>query len=168
VHSGSAPTPFPRPPPVFVEVKAPGWEQEIAESEGPGSPRLGQPKYINGDTRATGPWASVRHAVTKAYPKMPGTVPTLLVINDDLFVPLANWQSMVKIALYSPKAQGHPSGYLAENGSFADPRHERLGAVGVFQVDLVPQGIRYRFSIFANPHARVANALPAWVPRQYP
>ena len=127
-----------------------------------------QPKYVQGDARATAPWASVRHAVKKAYPKMSDTVPTLLVINDDRFVPLASWQSNVKIALYSPKGQGHTSGYLDEDGSFVDARHERLGAVGVFHVDLGGQGIQYRFAVFENPQARVANALPAWMPRQHP
>src|SRR5712692_9868490 len=57
--------------PIFVEVKSPGWEGEIAKAEGQTSPRLQQPKYISDDARATAPWAAVRHAVKKAYPKMP-------------------------------------------------------------------------------------------------
>src|SRR5262245_22890349 len=123
-------------PPVFVEVKAPGWEQEIVQSEGRANPRLKRPKYVDEEARATGPWASVRHAVAKAYPKLPAFLPGLLVIADDLFVPLADWELNVKIGLYSARAQGHTSGYLAEDGSCVDARHERLGAVGVFKVDL--------------------------------
>ena len=46
-------------PPVFVEVKSPGWEDEIAKAGRRDSPK-------------------------KAYPTMPDTLPTLLVINDDL------------------------------------------------------------------------------------
>ncbi len=156
------------PPPVFVEVKAPGWEQEIAEAEGQDSPRLLQPKYVDSEARSTGPWVSVRHAVTKAYPKMPASAPTLLVINDDLIVSLADWRSNVDIALYCPRAPGYTSGYLAEDGAFVGARYANLGAVGVFQVDLPAEGIRYRFSVFENPHALPAVAIPAWVPRHYP
>jgi hypothetical protein len=80
---------------VFVEVKSPGWEDEIAKAEGQDSQRLQQPKYVGVETRATAPWASVRHAVAKAYPKMPDTMPTLLVINDDLMVSLLDWSASV-------------------------------------------------------------------------
>ena len=38
--------------------------------------RLQEPKYVGVEARATAPWASVRHAVAKAYPKMPDTMPT--------------------------------------------------------------------------------------------
>src|SRR2546426_8552291 len=39
--------------PVFVEVKSPGWEDEIAKAEGQASPRLQQPKYVDVEARAT-------------------------------------------------------------------------------------------------------------------
>lgn len=54
---------------VFVEVKAPGWENEIAKAEGRNSPRLQQPKYVHAEARATAPWASARHAVTQTSPR---------------------------------------------------------------------------------------------------
>ncbi len=38
--------------PVFVEVKSPGWEDEIVKAEGQDTPRLHQPKYVEGDGRA--------------------------------------------------------------------------------------------------------------------
>src|SRR5712691_6397867 len=108
---------FARRSPVFVEVKAPGWEDEIAKSEGQESPRLQQPKYVGVEARVTAPWVSARHAVVKAYPKMPDDVATLLVINDDLMVSLLDWSTMVgDIALYARKSLGHTSGYLAEDG----------------------------------------------------
>ncbi len=67
----------PGPAPAFVEVKSPGWEQEIAKAEGQTSPRLQRPKYLQNEVMSTAPWASVRHAVKKAYPKLPDSMPTL-------------------------------------------------------------------------------------------
>lgn len=155
--------------PVFVEVKAPGWEDEVTKAEGQSSPRLQQPKYIHAEARSTAPWASVRHAVKKAYPKMPDTMPTLLVINDDLVVSLLDWSpSVTDIGLYAPKSQGQTSGYLAEDGPFADARCERLGAVGVFDVRLVPTGFEYRFLLFENPHALARVKVPPHVAEAYP
>lgn len=154
--------------PVFVEVKSPGWEDEIVQAEGRRSPRLQQLKYVHADARSTGPWASVRHAVKKAYPKMPDSMPTMLVINDDLMVSLADWgPDMLDIALYCPKATGHQAGYLAENGPFVDNRFERLGAVGVFQVDLT-SSVRYRFALFQNPHALPGVTVPPGIAEGYP
>lgn len=152
---------FDRRQPVFVEVKSPGWEDEIAKAEGQTSDRLELPKYIHAEARSTAPWACVRHAVKKAYPKMPDTIPTLLVVNDDLMVSLADWGEFVTdIGLYTPRHPGHTSGYLAEDGPFVDGRCERLGAVGVFKVDLPSEGIRYRFALFENPHALPSVAIP--------
>ncbi len=80
-------------------------------AEGWHSPRLQQPKYVGIETRATAPWRTVREAVKKAYPKMPDTRPTLLVIHDDLFVALNSWPvDLVELALYCPRGRGtHPS-----------------------------------------------------------
>jgi hypothetical protein len=158
---------FDRRQPVFVEVKAPGWEDEIVKTEGRASARLQQPKHIQAEARATGPWASVRHAVAKAYPKMPDTLPTLLVINDDLMVSLSDWSAGVtEIALYAPHLPGATLGYSAQDGPFVNNRYERLGAVGVFNVRLV-SGIEYRLRIFENPHALPAVAVPPEVADGY-
>jgi len=62
---------------MFVEVKAPGWEDESVKAEGQATPRLKQPKYIHAEARSTWPWAAVSHSVKKAYPKMPDTMPPL-------------------------------------------------------------------------------------------
>jgi hypothetical protein len=154
---------------VFVEVKSPGWEEEIAKAEGRSSPRLLQPKYVAGDGGATAPWASVRHAVKRAYPKMPDTRPTLLVINDDLVVSLLDWsKEITEIGLYTPKNPSHDSGYLAEDGPFMDGRYERLGGVSVLNVRLVDTGIEYRFALFENPHALPAVAVPPNLADNYP
>jgi hypothetical protein len=157
-------------PSTFVEVKSPGWEDEIVKAEGRDTPRLQQPKYIDDDqARATAPWASVRHAVKKAYPKMPDTMPTLLVINDDLSVSLLDWNDVVtEIGLYTPKSPGQVTGYLAEDGPFVDARCERLGGVGAFKVDLPGEHVRYRFAIFENPHALPTVVVPPDVAPGFP
>jgi len=41
----------------FVQVKSPGWENEIAKAEGQTSPRLQRPKYLHGEVVATAPWS---------------------------------------------------------------------------------------------------------------
>jgi len=145
---------------MFVEVKSPGWEQEIAQEQGQNSPRLNRPKHIQGEARATAPWASVRHAVAKAYPKMPDHLSTLLIINDDLMGSLVDLLATVDIALYCPRAQGHTIGYLADDGCFATSQFERLGAVGIFQVQFPDTAPRYRFDLFENPRALATVAVP--------
>ncbi len=145
---------------MFIEVKSPGWEDEIAKEEGQDSPRLSGPKHINAEARSTAPWTSVRHAVAKAYPKMPDYLPTILIINDDLMVSLNSWPLSVDIALYCPRAGGFTTGYLVEDGCFVGSNYERLGAVGIFQVDFPDRNPRYRFEIFENPNALQAVELP--------
>jgi hypothetical protein len=156
---------------IFVEVKSPGWEAEIAADEGRASPRLLKPKYIpNPEARATAPWAAIRHAVRKAYPKLSASMPTLLVANDDLMVSLSDWGHQAgDIALYTPKHAGYKQGqgYLGEDGPFANRNFERLGGVGVFTVDLPAEGIRYRFELFENPFALPAVAVPRTFLPQY-
>jgi hypothetical protein len=56
---------------MFVEVKSPGWEAQIAREEGQGSSRLLQPKYINGEGRWLDSVERVREAVSRAYPQFP-------------------------------------------------------------------------------------------------
>ncbi len=147
---------------MFVEVKSPGWETEIIKAQGRDSPRLKQEKYIGGEGRWTAPWAAVRAKIANAYPKMPASLQTLLVINGDLFESLNDRRLHVDIALYCcPRGIGeHPSGYLAENGYFIGNRYERLGGVGIFNVQLRAQGIEYRFDHYDNPNALAACAIP--------
>ncbi len=152
--------------PIFVEVKSPRWQGEIAQAHGDSHPRLKMPKYVGIETRFTGPWASVDYAVEKAYPKMQGDKPSLLVINDDLVLPLADWAAITRdIGLYAPK-----SGLNADGGAFVDRRYERLGGVGVLKVgvDSPFRGVRYDFSLFENPHALPPAALPPEICGGYP
>jgi hypothetical protein len=152
--------------PIFVEVKSPRWQAEIAQGHGDSHPRLKMPKYVGIETRPTNPWVSVDYAVEKAYRKMPGDKPSLLVIKDDLFVSLADWAAITRdIGLYAPK-----SGLNADGGVFVDRRYERLGGVGVLKVGVgTPfRGVRYDFSLFENPHALPPVALPPEICGGYP
>jgi len=154
---------------MFVEVKSPGWEAEVAQftrNRGRGKPlRLAQPKHIEGDGGATVPWWNVRGAVRKAYEKvLPDTIPTLLVIHDDLIRPLHGWLYWVGIALYCPRGRGQhdpKSDYLGEDGCFVGSAFERLGAVGILNVEYA--GARYHFTLFDNPHCVEAVAVPSTV-----
>jgi hypothetical protein len=154
--------------PIFVEVKSPGWEAEIVKTEGRESPRLQRSKYIS-EGRWTDPGAALRHAITKAYPKMPDTMPTLLVVNDDLVVSLLDWSkaAVVDPALYAAKRPRHTSGPFAEDAPFAGREHERLGGVGLFSVRQT-SAIEYRFKLFENPHALSTVALPKAIADGYP
>lgn len=147
---------------LFVEVKSPGWEAEIVQSHGAGSQRLKEPKYLDGEVRWIGPWEAVRRAVAKAYGKMPEDMPTLLIIWDDLFVPLGDLPDAVDIALYCPRARGCTSGYLAEDGCFVGRQYDRLGAVGIMDMNIRRGRPEYRFSLFRNANAVQAVALPPW------
>lgn len=147
-------------PQVFVEVKSPGWEREVAKAEGQNSPRLLQPKYIHAEARTTDPRAAVRHAVAKAYPKFPDSQPTLLVINDDEMVPLNAWPQAVRLALYSERVPGATEGDLAEDGCFVGRRYERLGGVGILNVESMNGVIQYRFGLFRNQNVLPKVALP--------
>jgi hypothetical protein len=161
---------------MFVEVKSPGWEGEVEEEErrarvGPRPrgrlPRLDLPKYRHLEGRAFHHTQRVRDTVDKAYPKMPDTTATLLVISDDLFVSLADSLDMVKWALFAERsidpsheaAKQQPQ-WTTEDGCFVGSRYERLGGVAVFS--FVPEKpYRYSFALFRNPHALEAVRLPA-------
>ncbi len=154
---------------MFTEVKSPGWEADVVQAEGRNSARLSKPKYINAEARSIAPWALVRAAVDKAYPKMPDQMPTLLIINDDYWVHLSEQREAVDIALYCPRGLGHhPHGYLAEDGCFVGRRFERLGGVGIFNVILSGRASSYRFALFLNPNAIPTVAVPRTTFGGYP
>ena len=140
---------------MFVEVKAPGWEGEVVEAEGYRSDRLAEPKYLHADGRSTAPRQIVCDSVTKAYPKMPGDIPTLLVVCGDLIVSLNDW----------PHNALEP-----ENGSFYGSAHERLGAVGILTVDFSDgwSGARFRHSVYHNPRRLPDVAVPMTIFQEEP
>jgi len=153
---------------IFVEVKSPGWESEVVHNQGKDSPRLRQPKYLKGESGRTDPGTAVRQAVAKAYPKLQDSMPTLLIIADDLMVPLNAWPDATQDALYCPQADGYTEGCLAEDGCFAGKQYERLGAVGTLNVLLKDTTFLYRFALFRNPNCLGSVALPQELFADYP
>jgi hypothetical protein len=166
---------LPRGRQLFVEVKSPGWEGEVEEEENQKRVglrpkgrlrRLDQPKYLHLETRAFHHTQRVRETVARAYPKMPDTMATLLVISDDLFVPLTDGLDMVKGALYAKKiidpsheaAKSQPQ-WTTEDGCFVGSQYERLGAVAIF--NFIPEEpYKYSFTLFHNPNALEAVRVP--------
>ena len=135
---------------VFVEVKSPGWEGELAPEERRRG-RANQPKYMLGEHRG-GPlatWQDIRTCVTKAYPKFAPGCQNLLVIADDFRVPLDDLQ--MKIALYNPDCPDYGP------GCFASREFEDLGGAARLQNELLSSrayfSVCYRIYGYPNPYA---------------
>ncbi|SRR5712692_3414666 len=150
-------------PPVFVEIKSPGWEGQLSQEQRDAG-RANQEKYQDLEGGADDPWRAIRASVRKAYSKFSLGQPNLLVIADDRFMPLATWGDVP-----AHKALFLPSTTLDdEAGYFTTRDFENLGGVALFkeeiQVDLFPElpekPLRYEFHLYANPKARAEVALP--------
>jgi hypothetical protein len=137
----------------FVEVKSPGWEGELSDTELQ-SGRAKQPKYGTNGGGAVGNWIPLQKCIEKAYPKFAPTQSNLLVVADDLMLSLHDTLEHVEIALYNR----HP-GY-GTTGCFNSSKFENLGAVGIFQAFLTSRGVEYCFKIYDNPFALPATRLP--------
>jgi hypothetical protein len=142
-------------PPVFVEVKSPGWEGQLSQTERD-SGRAKQEKYQDLQGGADDPWRAIRAGVKKAYPKFPPGRPSLLVIADDRFVPVAHWGRIAAeqaLFLKSSTLDG-------EVGYFTSDKFENLGGVGLFKAENeIPRGLVCTFLLFPNPYARSECAL---------
>ncbi len=147
---------------IFVEVKAPGWETQIPEERR--ATRLLQPKYPDDDeTGGFDPLMPMRHAVRKAYPKFGYWTPTLLIVVDDLLVPLRAAPDWVVEALHRPALRFNSGrlragGSVAEDGPFVSRHLQRLGAVATLNVELFDT-MRPSFNIFPNPNALLTTAV---------
>lgn len=151
-------------PPVFVEIKSPGWEGQLTQEQRDAG-RAKQEKYQGLEGGADGPWRDIRMSVRKAYPKFVSTRPKLLVIADDRFVPLATWGNLAaEQALFMESAA-----LDGESGYFTASQFENLGGIALFkqeiQVDLVPEfsekPLGYDFLLYPNSFARSGTALPS-------
>ena len=141
---------------VFCEVKSPGWEQAIVESQGKKSPRLGLPKYIPGvEFSSFANWPYVRASVLRAYPKFPDNTSTLLILVDDFKVCLTD------DPLGMPKAL-----YESGTGCFMSNQFSNLGAIAALNVQNTGK-IEYRFSVYHNPMAQKSAVIPREVFGKY-
>ncbi len=141
---------------MFVEIKSPGWEGELTQEQRDAG-RAKQEKYQYLEGGAVGPAQKIRMSVRKAYPKFLPSQPNLLVIADDLFVPLATWGDLPAdqaLFLRSTILEG-------EAGYFTSRTFENLGGVALFKAELpVGKSLRYEFLLYPNLMARAETALP--------
>jgi len=149
---------------IFVEVKSPGWEGELAPEERAAG-RTKQPKYIPGERRG-GPlatWQRIRCCVEQAYSKFSPDRTNILVIADDFRVPLDDQQ--MGIALYNPVASLLAplgcSDYACSDyglGPFASSTFENIGSVARLTNELLSRQDYvddcYRLRFYHNPFAR--------------
>lgn len=134
---------------IFCEVKSPGWESEISQEERLGG-RKDLPKYINRDGRSIAPWQNVRYAIGRAYPKFLPTCKNLVVLYNDLFVPILSIPLNIDIALFDDSRIG----YGGEKGYFTDKTFENVGGILFIDCQLPAAGITYRKRFVANPNAK--------------
>ena len=142
---------------VFVELKAPGWESELTPAQ-LAAGRQHKPKYDGMGGGAVGNFMAVHQCITRpnCYPKFTNNQPNLLIIADDLNLPLHDTLFQAEGALYGDKWQ------YGDDGYFKSTRFENLGGLGIFYAfSAVPsRGIEYQFVIYENPHALPATKLP--------
>lgn len=156
--------------PLFVEVKSPGWEQDIVREQQANAKKTGEPPHSqewvkrkdkrisqgkHSEARSYDPVPLIRNAVNKASQQVPNNMPTLLIINDDYFVPISHSPMTVSWALYVPRQP--VGGRFGEDSPFAIPDFQQLGGVGVVQNvfgywtdDGKP---KYKYATFINPNA---------------
>ncbi len=146
---------------VFVEVKSPGWEGELSDEER-NAGRAKQSKYQQGE-RGGGfvNWQPLQRCIAspRTYPKFSPTQPNLLIVADDLKMPLSESLDHVEIALYADHA-----GY-GEMGYFTSAKFENLGGIGIFRALSLAfsavSKVEYDFKLFENPFALPSVKLPA-------
>jgi hypothetical protein len=143
--------------PIFTEIKSPGWESELSDAEIAAGRAL-QPKYEKFGGGAIGNWQAVHRCISspKTYPKFTADQSNMLIIADDLKVPLHDTLFQVGQALYGPKR------FFGEVGYFTTNRFENIGGLGVFGFfsGVPSRGLEYEFVVFENPHALPTTKLP--------
>jgi len=141
---------------IYCEVKSPSWQSELSDEEKVGK-RKNQGKYKKNEVRFFGHCKNIRYAIKKAYPKFLKDCYNLVIIQDDLFVPILNWptDTQINIALYENTGQLN-----REIGCFTGKDYENVG--GVFLIDINPseKETKYKYKFYENPHALKPCNLP--------
>ena len=134
---------------IFVEVKTLGWESEVSQ-EARVAGRTTQPKYVSGEGLVIANDQALKSAVERAYPKFSSSRRNLLVVLDDLFLPMRYLtDTWARAALYRPS-----------QGKFTTTSHQRLGGVGCFWRNEFRGEVWYDMPLFVNPNALPSCALP--------
>lgn len=142
-------------PDVFVEIKSRGWESELTQAQ----KDAGMAKLLKYDVwkgGAIGNWQAVHACISSpnCYPKFSSAQPNLLVIADDLNVPLHDSLFQVHQALFGEER------FFGEDGYFNTNRFENLGGLGIFDFSSRGEGVEYEFVVIRNPCALHATQLP--------
>lgn len=128
---------------VFVEVKRPGWEGELSETERQTN-RQDLPKHINAEVRSVAPHERVMFAVQKAMPKLARHRANLVAVVDDLFVSPLDLGSNTTAAI---------------SYRLADPQYRLVGGVFLLNPVCYDEVVLYRWDLVTNPDAE--HPLPA-------
>ncbi len=133
---------------IFCEVKSPGWEGELSKKELMGG-RKDQPKYKHLEWRSFAHWKNIRYAIKKAYPKFLSNCKNLLIIQDDLFVPILDFptDTPIEIALFEEQAV-----YNNEKGVFVGNDYENVGGVLLINVNPTSRNKVYKYKFIKNPN----------------
>jgi len=142
---------------VYCEVKSPSWQSELSDKEKLGI-RKAQGKYKRNEVRFFGHWRNIRYAIKKAYPKFLSNCYNLVIIQDDLIVPILDFptDTQIEIALFEDQAM-----YDNEKGVFIGSDYENVG--GVFFIDINPSNQKniYKYKYIGNPNALKKYNLPS-------
>jgi len=142
---------------VYCEVKSPSWQSELSDEEKLGIRKV-QGKYKKNEVRFFGHWTNIRYAIKKAYPKFLSNCYNLVIIQDDLIVPILSFPNNMQIEIALFEKQGI---YDNEKGVFIGNDYENVG--GVFFIDINPSNQEriYKYKFVGNPNALKRYSLPS-------
>lgn len=134
---------------VYCEVKSPSWTSELSKKEKLGI-RKDQGKYIKNEARWFGHWVNIRYAIKKAYPKFLSNCNNLVIIQDDLFVPILAFptDTQIEIALFEDQ-----SVYNNEKGYFVNSDYENVGGILFIDINPTSRNKVYKYKFIKNPNA---------------
>ena len=134
---------------VYCEVKSPSWQSELSDKEKLGI-RKAQGKYKRNEVRFFGHWRNIRYAIKKAYPKFLSNCYNLVIIQDDLIVPILNFPTNIQIEIALFEKQGI---YDNEKGVFIDNDYANVGGVLFIDINPSSQESIYKYKFEDNPNA---------------
>ncbi len=134
---------------VYCEVKSPSWQSELSDKEKLGI-RKAQGKYKINEVRFFGHWRNIRYAIKKAYPKFLSNCYNLVIIQDDLIVPILNFPTNIQIEIALFEKQGI---YDNEKGVFINNDYANVGGVLFIDINPSSQESIYKYKFEDNPNA---------------
>ncbi len=134
---------------VYCEVKSPSWQSELSKKEKLGI-RKAQGKYKKNEVRFFGHWKNIRYAIKKAYPKFLSNCYNLVIIQDDLIVPILDFpiDTQIEIALFEEQAV-----YDNEKGVFVGDDYKNAGGALLIDINPTSRNKVYKYKFIKNPNA---------------